>query len=133
MKRLFFGAGVVILTACSATSAQQARRPAQSDVVATVGTTSITLAEVDDKALQQPAGNYGGEKLLQALYEARRSALDEIVADTLMDAAAKAAGIDRAALVEKEITRRWRRSPSRRSRRGTRRISRACRAPRSIR
>ena len=104
MKRLLFGAGVVLLTACSATSAQQTRRPGQTDVVATVGSTSITLAEVDDKALQQPAGNYGGEKLLQALYEARRSALDEIVADKLMEAAAKADGIDRPALVEKEIT-----------------------------
>jgi hypothetical protein len=104
MKRLFFGTGVVLLTACSSTSAQQARRPSQTDVVATVGSTSITLAEVDDKALQQQAGNFSGEKLFQALYDARRVALDEIVADKLMEDAAKAQGIDRATLVEKEIT-----------------------------
>jgi protein-disulfide isomerase len=104
MKRLFIGASVVILTACSTTSAQQTRRPSQTDVVATVGSTSITLAEVDDRALQQPASNFGGEKLAQALYDARHAALDQIVADKLMDDAAKAQGLDRAALIEKEIT-----------------------------
>jgi protein-disulfide isomerase len=95
---------VVVFTACSSSSAQQARHPAPTDVVATVGSTSITLAEVDDKALDQPAGNFGGAKLYQVLYEARRAALDEIVALRLMEDAAKAQGIDRSALVEKEIT-----------------------------
>src|SRR6185436_9415377 len=82
---------------------QQARRPANNDVVATVGTTPITLAEVDDKALDAPTSNFSG-KLSQALYDARRAALDEIIASRLMDGAAKAQGIDRPALVEKEIT-----------------------------
>jgi protein-disulfide isomerase len=104
MKRLLFVSAVVLVTACSSTSAQQTRRPAQGDVVATVGSASITLAEVDDKALQQPAGNFGSVKLLQALYEARRTALDELVATKLLDEAAKAQSIDRATLVEREIT-----------------------------
>ena len=69
-----------------------------------MGGAPITLAEVDDKALEQPAANFGSVKLSQALYEARRAALDEIVANKLIDAAAKAQGIDRAALIEKEIT-----------------------------
>src|SRR5258706_3160222 len=103
MKTLTLCAVLVVLTACSS-SAQQARRPAPTDVVATVGSTSITLAEVDDKALEQPAGNFGGAKLYQVLYEARSAALDETVALTLMNDAAKAQGIDRSALVEKEIT-----------------------------
>jgi protein-disulfide isomerase len=102
-KKLTLCAGLVVLTACSS-SAQQARRLAPTDIVATVGSTSITLAEVDDKALDQPAGNFGGAKLSQALYEARRAALDEIVMLKLMDDAAKAQGIERSALVEKEIT-----------------------------
>jgi protein-disulfide isomerase len=58
----------------------------------------------DDKALEQPASAFGSAKLSQALYEARRAALDEIVALKLMDDAAKAQGIERSALVEKEIT-----------------------------
>jgi hypothetical protein len=59
---------------------------------------------VDDKALEQPVSNFGSAKLSQALYEARRAALDELVAAKLIDEAAKAQGIERAALIEKEIT-----------------------------
>ena len=94
-------AAALFLTACS-TSAQQARRPAQSDVVAMVGTSAITLAEVDDKALEQPATR--GQKLSLALYDARRNALEDIIASRLFDAAAKGEGLDRSALIEKEIT-----------------------------
>src|SRR5215213_2477283 len=102
MKQLTLCGALVLLAACSS-SAQQQKRPAGNDVVATVGGTSITLAEVDDKALDAPASNFSG-KLSQALYEARRAALDEIVASKLMDEAAKTQGLDRSALVEKEIT-----------------------------
>jgi protein-disulfide isomerase len=99
------GAAVVaLITACSSTSAQQAKRPAQTDVVATVGSTPITLAMVDDKALQLPVASFGSVKLAVALYQARRAALDELIADRLMDDAAKKQGLDRSALVEKEIT-----------------------------
>jgi protein-disulfide isomerase len=93
---------LMIVVACSSTSAQPARRPAPNEVVATVGNTSITLADVDDKAMEQPAP--AGVKLSQALYDARRAALDDLIAARLMDDAAKAEGIDRAALVNKEIT-----------------------------
>jgi endonuclease YncB( thermonuclease family) len=104
MKKLSLAALIAVLTACSQTSAQQAKRPAPADTVGTVGGTPITLAEVDDKALEQPASNFGSAKLSQALYEARRAALDELVAAKLIDAAAKAQGVERAALIEKEIT-----------------------------
>jgi protein-disulfide isomerase len=92
---------LLVLAACS-TSAQPAHRTAPADVVATVGSASITLAEVDDKALDQPAP--GGVKLSQALYDARRAALDDLIAARLMDDAAKAQGVERSALIEKEIT-----------------------------
>ena len=52
-RSLGIGAFVLLVGACSS-SAQQARTPAPSDVVATVGSASITLATVDDKALEQP-------------------------------------------------------------------------------
>ena len=95
---------LLFVTACSSTSAQPAKRMAPSDVVATVGSTSITLSEVDDKALQQSAGNFGSMKLSQALYEARRAAVDDLIANALLDQEAKARGLDRSALVEQEIT-----------------------------
>jgi protein-disulfide isomerase len=98
-------ASVILGAACSSTSAQPPRPSTQSatDVVATVGSSSITLAEVDERAMQQPAQSFGSLKLGQALYEARRLAVDELVSNKLMDQEAKARGIERSALVEKEI------------------------------
>jgi hypothetical protein len=104
MKNLTLAALLAALTACSPSAAQQARRLAPTETVATVDGAAITLAEVDDKALEQPVSNFGSAKLSQALFEARRAALDEIVANRLIDVAAKAAGIERSALIEREIT-----------------------------
>jgi protein-disulfide isomerase len=104
IKALSGAAAIALVAACSPSAAQQAKRLTPSDVVATVGSTSITLAEVDDKAMQMPATNFGSVKLAVAVYQARRAAIDDLVADRLMDAAAKGQGIDRSALIEKEIT-----------------------------
>jgi len=101
------GAGgilALLLTACSSTAAQQARTQAPSDVVATVGSTSITLAQVDERALQQSTGTFAGMKLSQALYEARRAAVDDMVDDALIDQDGKARKLDRATVIEQEIT-----------------------------
>ena len=97
--------GLVMITACS-TNAQQskpAQQPNRSDAVAMVGTTPITLEEVDARALQEPVSSFGSAKLVQALYLARRATIEEIVANRLMDSEAKTRGIDRATLVEREI------------------------------
>src|SRR6185503_7894803 len=100
----FVGLGFFLVTACSSAAQQSTPQPAPTDVVATVGSSSITLSEVDERALQQPASDVGSAKLSQALYNARRAAVDEIVANRLLDEAAKAQGIERTALIEKEIT-----------------------------
>jgi hypothetical protein len=104
MKKPTLAVLIGVLTACSHPTAQQTRQPAPTETVATVGGVAITLADVDDKALAQPASNFGSAKLSQALYEARRAALDDLVADRLIDAAAKTQGVERSALIEKEIT-----------------------------
>ena len=93
---------LIVIAACSSTAAQQAKRPGPTEVVATVGSSEITLAEVDDKAMEQPAP--AGVKLSQALFDARTAVLDDIIANRLFDIAAKAQGVDRSALIEKEIT-----------------------------
>jgi protein-disulfide isomerase len=93
---------LVLFAACS-TSAQPARAPAPQDVAATVGATTITLEQVDRQALRQPASDFGGARLGQALYAARRVVLDELIGNELLDQEAKARGTDRASLVEKEI------------------------------
>jgi protein-disulfide isomerase len=94
---------LVMVAACSSTNAQQTKQPNQSDVVAMVGSTPVTLEEVDARALQEPVTSFGSAKLVQALYMARRATIEEIVANRLLDAEAKKRGIDRATLVEQEI------------------------------
>jgi len=96
-------ASAFLAAACSSTSAQPSKAQLPTDVVATIGSTSVTLAQVDEKALQQPASNFGNVKLAEALFDARRQAIDDIVADVLMDREAKSRGVERSALVEKEI------------------------------
>ncbi len=103
-KRGLLGLAIIFFCACSSTEAQQQKQPAAGDVVAKVGATSITLAQVDEKALEQPVANFGSLKLSQALYEARRQAIDELVANALLDVEAKQRGVERAALIEKEIS-----------------------------
>jgi protein-disulfide isomerase len=102
MKKSCALVALIGLVACS-TAAQPARQPSADDPVATVGSSSITLGQVDDRALRQPVASYGGARLGQALYMARVAALDEIVGNTLIDQEAKARGMDRAVLVETEI------------------------------
>ena len=92
-----------LFASCS-TSAQQAKKQTATDVVATVGTTPITLAQVDDLALQQPASSFGNLKLSQAMFEARRMALDSLVGNLLVEQEAKARGMDKVALVDQEIS-----------------------------
>jgi protein-disulfide isomerase len=101
VRSLGVGAFVVLVGACSS-SAQQART-APGDVVATVGSSSITLGQLDEKALEQPAGSFGSLKLSQALYEARRAAADELIGNLLLDLEAKRLGIDRAKLIQQQI------------------------------
>ena len=97
--------GVLFLLAACSSSAQAPRQAAQADtVVATVGSTAITLVEVDERALRRSSADFGGTRLAQALYVARREALDEIIASRLINDEAKARGIDAAALVEKEVS-----------------------------
>ena len=96
---------MILLTGCSRSAAQQPpRAQAPDEVVATVGPASITLAQVDEKAMQQSTSNYGGMKLSQALFEARRLAVDELVDDLLLDQDAAARKLDKAQLIEQAIT-----------------------------
>jgi len=94
----------LFLMACSSSAQQPNRVQGPNDVVATVGNVSITLADVDQKAMQQPANTFGTTKLVLAIYEARRSAIDDIVGEKLIDMEAKARGVATQALIAQEIT-----------------------------
>src|SRR5437867_1249341 len=94
-RRALILALLVLVVACSSTSAQQTRKQGPNDVVATVGSVSITLAQVDEKALRLPADSFGKTQLWQALYEARQGALDDIIGNMLLDQDAKNRGVER--------------------------------------
>lgn len=92
-----------LFAACSS-SAQPARQMTPAEVVATVNGAPITLGEVDAKALQESVSQFGNARLVQALYLARRAALDELVGNRLIELEAKAQGVEVATFIEKEIT-----------------------------
>src|SRR5215831_2484672 len=94
----------LFLVACSSNAQQADRYQGPNDVVATVGNVSITLADVDQKALQQPANDFGTSKLVLAIYEARRAAIDDVAGDKLIEIEAKARGVAASALIDQEIT-----------------------------
>ncbi len=70
---------------------------ASTDVVADVGGTRITLAEVDKRAAGRLA------RLRDEEYEARRQALEELIADKLVEREAAARGVSSEALLKKEV------------------------------
>src|SRR5215203_3773894 len=97
-------AAIVVAVAACSSSAQAPRQMAPTEVVATVGSATITLGELDERALQRSAGEFGGARLVQALYLARRAALDELIGTRLINEEAKAQGLDTATLIEQEIS-----------------------------
>jgi len=71
---------------------------AGSEVVGRIGDHEITLEDVDQKAKEADI------KPFQALHDARKQALDTLVAEHLLDTEAAARGITRDALVDQEVT-----------------------------
>jgi protein-disulfide isomerase len=109
MMRIARASAVVLLVslaACSRSDAQSPKTQGPSDVVATVGQNRITLAQVDERAMQQSVRDFGTMKLQQAIYEARRAVLEDLINDSLLDQEAQKAGLDRQALVDREVTKK---------------------------
>ena len=85
MKRALFLTAAVSLFACSPAPAQQA---GGGDTVARVGDRVVTAKELDDR--WQALDPSGHAEAAQKMYDGKRSALDAIVAETLIAQAAKA-------------------------------------------
>jgi protein-disulfide isomerase len=103
-KCILVATAVLLVAAACSSSARQQKKPGPSDVVATVGAVSITLDQIDEKALQDPVDRFGDVTLAQAVYQARRAAAGEIIAKILLDEEAKQRKVDRATLDAQEIT-----------------------------
>jgi protein-disulfide isomerase len=103
-----FGTCVILLALACSTPAQQTPAapavPTASDVAARVGTRTITVKELDDRWRADDASAQA--QAVQQLYDGRKAALDAIVADMLIEQAAKAKGQTAAQYRDAEIARR---------------------------
>lgn len=79
-------------------------RQAADDPVARVGDRTFSLEEVDARALMLDAGNFQGMRLQQALYEARRAVLDELIAEHLFATEAERRGVKVEDMLTSEVT-----------------------------
>jgi hypothetical protein len=84
--------------ACAEAPQGKSGEASGAEIAARVGDRTITVQEVDEKAM---AANV---KAYQALYDARRSALEQIISDLLLEEEAAAKGISKDELVDQAIT-----------------------------
>ena len=107
LMRLFAMFVILLALACSTPAQQPAAAPpvpTGSEVAARVGTRTITVKELDDRwRADQPSEQ---AQAVQQMYDGRKVALDAIVADMLIEQAAKAKGQTPEQYREAEVTRR---------------------------
>ncbi|MBI2828030.1 MAG: thioredoxin domain-containing protein [Acidobacteria bacterium] len=104
LVRLVATCAILLALACSAPAQQAAAGQSGSDIAAQVGDRAITVKEVDDRWRQaQPAEH---AQAVQQIYDGRKQTLDAIVADMLIEQAAKAKGVNAAQFTEAELARR---------------------------
>lgn len=99
--------GAACANAQSAQTPAQAPAPGtgdQTQVVATVGDKSFTLADVETRWQTDDPGERA--RVTQLLYQHRRLALDQLVGDYLIGEAAKKAGTTKEKYLEAELTKR---------------------------
>jgi protein-disulfide isomerase len=111
MRHLGPTAALVLLLACSAPAQQQTAPPpaaspasGETGIAATVGDRTITMQEVEERWRQNNPAEHA--QATQMLYDGRRAALDGIIADMLLERAAKAAGQSVEAFTSAETARR---------------------------
>jgi len=87
-------------TMCAAQSEKTdpPKKSASSDIAATVGDHTITLSEVDE------LGRTVNAKVYQDLYDTRRSTLDRMIAEYLLDQEAASRGITSEELIQQDVT-----------------------------
>jgi len=93
---------LTLLSSFALLGAQQPQAPAKNDeVVATLGSRTITGAELDRYWEENDPGGYLQAR--QQMYEGRQAALEHLIADLLVEQAAKARGITKDQLLDEEI------------------------------
>jgi protein-disulfide isomerase len=101
MKNVVLLALAVSVLACSSASSQQA---GSNEPAARIGDRVVTVKELEDRwRASNPADH---AEVTQKLYDGRRGALDEIVAEMLLAQAAKDKGMSPEAWAEAEVSKR---------------------------
>jgi protein-disulfide isomerase len=101
MKNALFLALTVSVLACSSASSQQT---GSNEPAARIGDRVVTVKELEDRwRASNPADH---AEVTQKLYDGRRGALDEMIAETLIAQAAKGKGMSPEAWVESEVSKR---------------------------
>jgi len=101
MKKTVLLAVATSVLACSAASSQQA---GSNEPAARIGDRVVTVKELEDRwRASNPADH---AEVSQKLYDGRREALEQIVAETLISEAAKGKGMSPAAWAEAEVAKR---------------------------
>ena len=101
MRHLSIAAALVLALACSA-PAQQTSGGTES--AARVGDRTITVKELDEHWQKSAPGPHA--QALQAIYDGRKDALDQIIADSLIQQAAKARGVTAEQYMQAEVGKR---------------------------
>ena len=95
---------ILLALACSAPAQQTTTGQGGAEVAARVGNRTITVQELDEHWRKSEPSEHA--QAVQRLYEGRRGALEEIVADMLIQEAAKAKGLTTDQYTQSEIASR---------------------------
>ncbi len=101
MRHLSIAAALVLALACSAPAQQT---PGGVEPAARVGDRTITVKELDEHWQKGSPGPHA--QALQAMYDGRKNALDTIIADSLIQQAAKARGVTPEDYMQAEVGKR---------------------------
>ena len=104
MTRALLCTAAATLLAGSTAPAQQPSSQGPADVAARIGDRPITIRELDEKWKQEdPAQN---AEATQMVYDGRRAALEALIAESLLAAAAKSSGLSADGYLEAELGKR---------------------------
>ncbi len=96
--KLLIALGIVaVATGCTDSAENSSAADGDAEIAAQVGDYRITLDVLDERARAVDMAAY------QALYDARRQALDVMISDRLLTLEAEAQGITKEVLIEQEI------------------------------
>ncbi len=104
MRHLGITITLLLGLACSAPAQQPPAPQGSGDAAARIGNRTVTLDEIEQRWRENNPAEHAAAT--QALYDGRKAALDAIVADMLIEQAAKAQGVTPEQYTDAEVTKR---------------------------